>query len=180
LWSLDASRGPDHISINETTGTEVLSNKQTATGLALVLRDKRLPNLPEPAGISPNLVVKDRQVRVQVAPGRYALQIDGREVARASAKEWAQGMLLDRGPEFDQLEVLRQAIVAKNRLLFYRWRPQNETYIYGFRKHEQGQNAVEIPRFDPLVVDKEAEISRLKVPVPHTYEWVPVEEEPAK
>ena len=46
---------------------------------------------------------------------------------------------------------LRQAIIRKNHLFFDRWRPQNETYLFGFRKHEQGQNAHEIPEFDPLV-----------------------------
>jgi hypothetical protein len=33
-------------------------------------------------------------------------------------------------------------------LFFHRWRPANWTYLFGFRKHEQGRNAVEIPRFD--------------------------------
>lgn len=69
-----------------------------------------------------------------------------------------------------QAEKLRQAIVAKNRLYFYRWRPENETYLFGFRKHEQGQNAREIPQFDPLIAEKEKEIAKLRVPVPHTYE----------
>ena len=80
------------------------------------------------------------------------------------------------GSEYDQLNALRRAIVDKNRLLFYRWRPQNETYIFGFRKHEQGNNAADIPKFDPLVADKEAEINRLRVPVAHTYELTRVEE----
>ena len=61
-----------------------------------------------------------------------------------------------------QAEKLRQAIVAKNRLYFYRWRPENETYLFGFRKHEQGQNAREIPQFDPLVTAKEQEIAQLR------------------
>ena len=52
---------------------------------------------------------------------------------------------------WDKLEPLRVAIVAKNELFFYRWRPQNETYLFGFRKHEQGNNAKEIAEFDPLV-----------------------------
>ena len=60
---------------------------------------------------------------------------------------------------------LRAAIVAKNQLYFYRWRPQNETYLFGFRKHEQGNNAREIPRFDPLVAAKEAEIAKLRAPI---------------
>ena len=56
---------------------------------------------------------------------------------------------------------LRQAVIAKNRLYFHRWRPQNFTYLYGFRKHEQGQNAVEIPQFDPLIAAAELTISQL-------------------
>ncbi len=77
-----------------------------------------------------------------------------------------------KAPEFDQVEALRSAINAKNELYFYRWRPQNETYLFGFRKHEQGQNAREIPQFDPLVAAKEAEIARLRKPVPHVYELI--------
>ncbi len=69
-----------------------------------------------------------------------------------------------------QAEKLRQAIVAKNRLYFYRWRPENETYLFGFRKYEQGKNAREIPQFDPLIAEKEKEIAKLRVPVAHTYE----------
>jgi lysophospholipase L1-like esterase len=63
---------------------------------------------------------------------------------------------------YRHLESLRQVIIAKNRLYFYRWRPQNETYLFGFRKHEQGKNAREIPLFDPLVAEKEQEIARLR------------------
>jgi lysophospholipase L1-like esterase len=106
-------------------------------------------------------------------PGRYALTIDGNPVAVASADEWAKGVAINRGPNFDQAEQLRQAIVAKNRLYFYRWRPANETYLFGFRKAEQGKNAVEIPEFDPLVVKKEEEIAKLRVPTTHTYELKP-------
>ncbi len=58
-------------------------------------------------------------------------------------------------------EPLRQKIVAKNRLFFHRWRPQNETYLFGFRKHEQGKNAAEVAAFDPLVAAAEAEIWNL-------------------
>tara|TARA_R110002049_G_scaffold2750_2_gene21670 strand:+ start:533696 stop:534550 length:855 start_codon:yes stop_codon:yes gene_type:complete len=42
-------------------------------------------------------------------------------------------------------------VVQKNQLFFHRYRPQNETYLLLFRKHEQGNNAVEIPQFDPLI-----------------------------
>ena len=56
------------------------------------------------------------------------------------------------------LERLRGLVVAKNTLFFHRWRPANSTYIFLFRKHEQGNNAVEIPRFDPLVAEAEERV----------------------
>lgn len=59
-------------------------------------------------------------------------------------------------------EELRRKIVEKNQLFFHRWRPQNETYLLGFRKHEQGKNAVEIAEFDPLVAAMEKEIANLR------------------
>ncbi|GAA4461090.1 GDSL-type esterase/lipase family protein [Novipirellula rosea] len=46
---------------------------------------------------------------------------------------------------------LSQQIVRKNELFFHRYRPQNETYLLLFRKHEQGNNAVEIGEFPPLI-----------------------------
>lgn len=60
------------------------------------------------------------------------------------------------------IDKMRQAVVEKNRLFFHRWRPANETYLFLFRKHEQGQNAKEIPMFDPLVKTKEKEVSYLR------------------
>ncbi len=60
------------------------------------------------------------------------------------------------------VEQLRQAIIAKNELFFHRHRPQNETYLRGFRKHEQGNNATEIFAFEPLVAEKDREIFRLR------------------
>jgi putative heme-binding domain-containing protein len=59
-------------------------------------------------------------------------------------------------------EALRTAIIRKNELFFHQWRPANSTYLFGFRKHEQGQNAKEMPMFDPLIEQAEAEIDRLK------------------
>jgi len=58
-------------------------------------------------------------------------------------------------------------------LFFNRWRPANDTYLFGFRKHEQGNNAVEIPKFDPLIEEKEKEIWKLSVPVKRSYKLAP-------
>jgi len=62
----------------------------------------------------------------------------------------------------DQVEQLRKLIIEKNRLYFHRWRPANETYLHLFRAHEQGQNAKELPMFEPLVEAQELEIDVLK------------------
>jgi hypothetical protein len=106
-------------------------------------------------------------------PGRYELLIDGKTAGVADAETWAHGLPVVHAPQYEQAEKLRQATIKKNRLYFYRWRPQNETYLFGFRKHEQGQNAREIPLFDPLVAEEEKEIAKLRVPVPHVYELKP-------
>jgi len=58
-------------------------------------------------------------------------------------------------------EKLRQMVIEKNKLFFNRWRPQNETYLHGFRKHEQGNNAKEIPQFDPLIANKDKNIQKI-------------------
>ncbi|MGZ5518626.1 MAG: PVC-type heme-binding CxxCH protein, partial [Limisphaerales bacterium] len=76
---------------------------------------------------------------------------------------------------------LRNVIIRKNHLFFDRWRPQNETYLLGFRKHEQGQNAKEIPLFDPLVQDEDRNIfhvqdliaHKLNEPEPHPSATIP-------
>jgi lysophospholipase L1-like esterase len=135
--------------------------------------DEMLPAPPAPTAGAPKKPAAqgDRVLRVaDLPPGRYTLAMDGKPVTTAGAEEWGKGVRLGRGPEFEQSERLRQAVIAKDRLYFHRWRPQNETYLFGFRKHEQGQNAREVPQFDPLVARKEAEIAKLRVPVAHTYE----------
>ena len=70
----------------------------------------------------------------------------------------------DFGPSVAMLDVeeLRQAIVKKNRMYFYRWRPQNVTYLFLFRKHEQGNNAQEVDDFLPIISRLEKQIFELK------------------
>lgn len=64
--------------------------------------------------------------------------------------------------ESRETEKLREAIIAKNKLFFFQWRPSNETYLRLFRKHEQGQNARELEEFDPLIKKAEGEIESLR------------------
>src|SRR5204862_6471029 len=58
--------------------------------------------------------------------------------------------------------ILTAAVSKKTELFFHRWRPANWTYLLGFRKQEQGQNAVEIPKFDPLIEEWEKRIAKLR------------------
>jgi putative heme-binding domain-containing protein len=59
-------------------------------------------------------------------------------------------------------EQLRTAILRKNEWFFHRSRPANMAYIFGFRKREQGQNAVEIPKFDEFIAAEEKRIAQLR------------------
>jgi lysophospholipase L1-like esterase len=149
--------------------------RDKAKPLRFRVTSDRLP-MPSMPDESPNGVAfswGEQVVRVHGLPeGKHVLLIDGKPAATATAKGWDAEVILDRGPEFDQTERLRKAVIEKNRLYFHRWRPQNETYLFGFRKQEQGQNAKEIPEFDPLVERKEAEITQLRKPVTRTWEFV--------
>jgi lysophospholipase L1-like esterase len=90
--------------------------------------------------------------------GHHAVELlNGRQPVDAEAD---QTFLVHSG----EYEALRQLVVAKNELYFHRWRPQNITYLFGFRKHEQGNNASEIARFDPLVDQLETQIHSAQQP----------------
>ncbi len=181
---------PAKVSVEVHFATKLENLETTPTGIRFKLLDEILPGPQGGDGYMVNPF--ERSIKVSgLKPGYYSLKVDGKvvkiedprpglsrdpatvngKVAR-TAEAWKSGLTMSRGPEFDQVEALRSAINAKNELYFYRWRPQNETYLFGFRKHEQGQNAREIPQFDPLVAAKEAEIARLRVPVPHVYELI--------
>jgi hypothetical protein len=135
--------------------------QRTANGLRFEMTDRFVP--PVPMSFWRRLAIPDLE------PGMYELKIDGNAVISQNSQAWKAGVTLKSGPEFDQAVALRAAINRKNDLFFYRWRPQNNTYLLGFRKHEQGNNAVEIPQFDPLVAEQEKLINRLKKPATHVY-----------
>ena len=108
------------------------------------------------------------------APGFWEVRAGEKTLLREEVKGTAWKFVVKRGPHIERFEKLRQAIIAKNRLYFHSWRPQNITYLFLFRKHEQGQNAKEVEQFRKLVAAKEKEIDRLKKPVTRTYELIRV------
>ena len=135
----------------------------------------RLPLPPPPGG--PESAAEPVRVTVSgLAPGNHALLIDGNHIATAAAATWENGIDVTLGPDAERAAELVNVIRKKNQLFFHRWRPQNETYLFGFRKHEQGNNAVEIPQFDPLIEAEEKRIAKLRRPMPRRYELKPVPE----
>jgi lysophospholipase L1-like esterase len=83
-------------------------------------------------------------------------------LARAILKDLGYDELPVTVADAEAKTALRAAITEKNRLFLHRWRPANETYLFLFRKHEQGQNAKEIPMFDPLIEEQEVRIEEAR------------------
>jgi len=107
--------------------------------------------------------------------GLYTLAADDVEIYTGDAKEWSGGAFIDAGPDIDQAEELRRLIREKNELFFHRSRPQNQAYLWGFRKHEQGNNFKEVPMFEPLIRQKEEEIFALNKTVQRKYKLIPAD-----
>jgi lysophospholipase L1-like esterase len=151
--------------------------RDPAAPMRLNVKDSTLPFSPSPKVVDTNGndFTNQRILRIHgLEAGDYLLKIDGRAVTVATAQQWQRGVYIAPPTEASkQVDRLRQLIIEKNRLYFHRWRPENETYLFGFRKYEQGQNAVEVPRFDPLVQKLDAQIAKLRTPVVHKYEIVP-------
>jgi lysophospholipase L1-like esterase len=145
------------------------------------MRFSRSPSLTDPAPMNANLALYRDAIK-STADKRSLHFADLYErVTIPSAEATDNGMHLNQhgyeltAPAFlsalgqekpslstEKVEAIRKAVVAKDELFFHRWRPQNETYLFGFRKHEQGQNAKEVAEFDPLVTKVEEEITRIR------------------
>ncbi len=63
-----------------------------------------------------------------------------------------------RGIPLEMRSSLASIIADKDAMFFHRYRPMNETYLFLFRKHEQGNNAVETEQFQQLVEQADEEI----------------------
>jgi lysophospholipase L1-like esterase len=174
-WQIEIDTKQQNIAAR---GAAIRQARFSPEAIGFRVTDEQLPLAPAPAGVPAAVAdaVGTRTLQVLNLPaGNYALEIDGRRLALATSQGWSAGVTLREGPDFEQAETLRQTILAKNQLYFHRWRPQNETYLFGFRKHEQGNNAIEIPQFDPLVAAKEAVIQQQSVPVERQYQIIKVE-----
>jgi len=147
--------------------------------------EKLAPPLPDPAATNQNLQLYGNAIK-QIASERGCSFVDLFAISSELYQEHSDAKLTTNGMHLNDAgsrrvslaiakklqgetrtlyvesnEPLRQVIIAKNRLFFHRWRPQNHVYIFGFRKSEQGHNAIETLQFDPLIEKAEAEIHKL-------------------
>jgi len=149
-------------------GTHITNLKRSNQSISFAAQDSMLPVLPPWESKIPG---QERMLKItSLPPGRYDLKSEGRTLCTATAEEWSHGVQLLASPNDKQAEDLRNLILAKDRDFFNYWRPQNDTYIFGYRKHEQGRNAVEVPNFLKFTQDKEAQIPAVAAPDVHTYE----------
>jgi putative heme-binding domain-containing protein len=115
--------------------------------------------------------------------GSAALTDNGIHPSAAGLDRWAAAVAAELGwtPTGKPLTPeLRKALQRKNELFFHRWRPANHTYIFGFRKREQGRNAVEIEQFDALLEKADAAVAALKAGKPAPPEVVLAADIPAE
>jgi len=80
---------------------------------------------------------------------------------RLSISDFSDALGWNSPADPDAHKALRDAVLRKNALWFNRFRPANSTYLFGFRKREQGRNAVEMEQFTPLLKAADEEIWRL-------------------
>jgi lysophospholipase L1-like esterase len=156
----------------ESQNVEVASPTRDGNAISLPIARNLLPAPPPPPIDSRYISVPPETRRVLVVKnlgeGHWLLRQGDAILAAGAADEWEKGIPLTTGPLSDQAEKLRQVAVLKNMQFFNQWRPANETYLFGFRKNEQGQNAREIPQFEKPIAEKEAEMARLRTVAPYT------------
>lgn len=103
----------------------------------------------------------------QMGRKQPSLTDNGVHFGESGYRRWAAAVLQGLGlvsPTVPTapLEALRKEVIKKDFLFFNRWRPANETYLFGFRKHEQGKNGAEMVQFDPMIAEQEEKIAGLK------------------
>ena len=146
-----------------------------------VLHEKHAAPLPDPARRNAQLLRYSKGIHVlaveekipfvdltKVIDGKKAgLTFDSHQLNEAGYQQVGISMAKQLGwkdvsvTKRADWRALQKLILKKNQLYFYRWRPQNITYLTLFRKREQGNNAKEIPMFDPLVESLEGKIFKL-------------------
>ncbi|MEX2565905.1 MAG: SGNH/GDSL hydrolase family protein [Cyclobacteriaceae bacterium] len=178
---LGLSRTPWTVSINAKTMQTDSNQKVTIFGndlkditLEFEVEDDILPLVPSGEAFSTatntmNLIISG------LKKGTYQLTIDGRLAAVGTAKAWAKGINLQEEGSIQQSIKLRKLIHQKDEVYFHQYRPQNRTYIIGFRSYEQGRHKKGLEDLDVLLNWLEGQIHHYKNPSSYTYRLSPIE-----
>ena len=138
-------------------------NPDNSTMVSFEVQDKMLSALPlviSAGAASAKDVTLNSGV---ISQGETSQELRQRSFLAAKDSQFKQGrsFATEVNPQY---EAIRKLLLKKNELYFHRWRPQNITYLFGFRKHEQGNNAADIAKFDPFIQDLEKQIHELQQP----------------
>lgn len=172
----------------QSRGIEVTALQRSGEAIRFKATALQLPS-PPPDGAphhAPAAVARQTIRATGLEPGRYVLKIDGRPVAVATGKQWAAGVGITGGPDFDQVRELREEVRWKNLLFFHRWRAHNGEYIYGrrsetsagWRPDKDGGNSgnptfpKEMSELERLINLSDRKAGRLSQPRIHAHELV--------
>jgi lysophospholipase L1-like esterase len=154
----------------ETSGpAKLLGSGNTNENLTFTIDERYLP-LPLPTDVK-GLPDQAQVLTVTgLKKGFYTLRADKEELVTASAKQWAEGVTIRQGSNFEQVRELRQMILKKNELFFFQYRPLNTTYILGFRSYEQGRHAKGLEEQSILIKWLEGQIALIRKPKSSVYQ----------
>jgi len=138
------------------TARSIQWNPDSKTLVRFEVREDSLAPLPLIVRAD-KLTKGSETLTLSVVDGDQKRQLEGQKTQVPDSSRFVAGT----NPQY---EALRQLLLRKNELYFHRWRPQNITYLFGFRKHEQGNNAADIARFDPFIQDLEQQIHAAQEP----------------
>ncbi|QHT67295.1 SGNH/GDSL hydrolase family protein [Rhodocytophaga rosea] len=167
----------------ETASIDIAKQEATATikvlnwgknngNLTFTISESLLP-LPLPRqeeGAEKTRIIKINGLK----KGIYTLSTENFQVVTASAKQWNEGVEIKQGGSYSQASQLREMIIKKNELYFHQYRPQNKTYILGFRSHEQGRHTKGLEDLSIIITWLEGQIAINRAPKEITYQLTPV------
>jgi len=167
LVTIDINKNP-----NETANSvKVINSGQQKGTVKFTLEQEYLP-LPAPVEGT-----ADKAQIIKIAglkKGFYTLTADDAPVITASAAQWKEGVAIRHGASFSQAAQLRDLIFKKNQLFFQQYRPQNRTYILGFRAHEQGRHAKGLEDLNIIISYLEGQIAINRHPKAIVYQLTPL------
>lgn len=147
-------------------GIRINNPQRTDNGASLTFLEDVLPapNPPGPLDLEPDTRPQCYIQIPKLAPGAYEMKVDGLTVLTNTDQDWARFVVVSSGPSWDQAELLRQAIVAKNTRITERWRTTPNSATPG--------QTDPVLFADPEVMALEAKIRELARPVSHQLEVV--------